>query len=258
MSVLKKKQLIISVIAATLCMSLLLASSWALFSDKETGSVQGKAGTVDISLDCLSLGNPDNINPGDNDPNNPPDAAPGTPHPLNFNVFNKGNKSVRCRVTIILTVEKNGAIIDPLVFSIYNRDATGKSTTEAIVKYIITASQPNGVAAASYSQATHGAATGIKYILPESILNGTGTAAEIENGISTTQYDGKFNLVLSRTADNFYQGVDVNIQVIAEAMQYRNTNAADWETISNQSITTKTGTVKGVPSKDQKADGTTF
>lgn len=92
----------------------------ALFTDSAFRNTGGFNGIVDIQVSNITLDEPDNINPGDNDhdesfvyvpqPGDPlykeGDTTPvdisTTPHDLTFTVTNNGNKSFRTRQTFLI------------------------------------------------------------------------------------------------------------------------------------------------------------
>lgn len=79
--------------------------AFAFFSDKAEQNTDGTVGTVDVGTKGdLTLENPGNINPGDEDPNVPEGSVPGTSHKLSFGIKNQGNKSIVTRNIIEIDV----------------------------------------------------------------------------------------------------------------------------------------------------------
>ena len=239
------KKVIVSLVVSVLALAVLIASSLALFTDAKSASANGKAGTVKIDLEGAKFTHKyqgqtsvNNINPGDNDPEKKPGQRPGTEHAIEFDVSNKGNKSVITRHTIIITATKNGAVIDPSVFFLLTGNPLAKITPTEVVK-------------------SGGKVLAIKYVLyPADIYNGIGTNAEIETGGLTGVKHYVVPFGMDRLADNSYQGVDVKVDIIVEAMQYRNTVSTDWATIATKTVSIVNGvSVKVVPEQNQDAKG---
>lgn len=123
----KKKITIIITLCAVFLV--LFASSLALFSSRDSSDFKAQAGSVVINVNNLYLTNSTNINPGDNDPDNPENATHGTPHTFSYTVSNTGNKSVRTRQTILLSADKAGESTDALDVSslrLWIKDSIGK------------------------------------------------------------------------------------------------------------------------------------
>ena len=82
----------------------------------------------------------------------------------------------------------------------------------------------------------------IKYQLTPDIFDGVGDAAEVEELSTVKAVDGvaaktyTYMLKMAANTPNEYQGATINIDVVLEGMQYRNTGAADWELMSTQSV----------------------
>ena len=82
----------------------------------------------------------------------------------------------------------------------------------------------------------------IKYQLTPDIFDGVGDAAEVEELSTVKAVDGvaaktyTYMLKMDANTPNEYQGATINIDVVLEGMQYRNTGAADWEIMSTQSV----------------------
>lgn len=277
------KKLRIAVIATIAVVILLAVGVFALFSDYDEGKTDGKIGTVGVELvansegDKVTLSNDENINPGDYDPNNPggsknpvptnpdgspsdpnkPPARPGTPHDLEFTVRAKGNKSEVTRNRIIIVVsdspnpnDKNANLYDPSPFKLLEFDTDNELVVRSDIK-------------------EDGKLKAIQYIVKGHVFNGVGTGAEIEDpaevlkqGYTIGDAKGqsyKYKLMMDRNADNTYQGLYVHIQVIVEAMQYRNSTDNDWEVIGNTTVTLGSGQqLKDVvPQSNQDKNGNT-
>lgn len=232
-----------------------VGASLALFTDKTDGSVKGTAGTIDITLDNLTLSNPDNINPGDSDPDMPTKYVPTegdplydasqpnkeveistTEHALTFTITNDGTKSMRTRHTLVLSVkDTEGNYLDADVLSLWedSKELTGKS-------YI-------GTDDKEYTELTDVPASvtikAVKYVFTPDIFDGFGLQAETEtastvkataNAAATKDYT--YILAMDKDTKNEYQGATVTIETLFEGMQFRNTTQDDWKVVSTDTF----------------------
>lgn len=237
----KKK---VSALALGVSGIVIAGASLALFTDRASLNTKGTAGTLGLDVKELNMTNKDNINPGDNDPEALKNTQSTTPHEITFSVTNTGNKSIRTRHTFVLNVkDTKGVNLDPSVIEILNNEdkkveLTGKKYIDS--KGVETDTKSNDVVA-------------IKYVILSDTLNGIGAgdAVEKEEGGKEGQQNYKYHLKMSKNAENEYQGATVNMDVVIEAMQYRNTTDDDWKEIKKETIQgTSTGqTVNAVPSK---------
>lgn len=249
----KKKIVVGSLVGA---LSLLTIGSFAFFSDLSTSSVTGKGGTVDVSISDVVLTNSQNINPGDEDPSVEKTYVPvpgdplynkedptaevkvsTTPHDITFNITNNGSKSIRTRQTFVLKVTKDNKTLDPRVFSILNTDSQELGTNAEIKSYILA----DGSEVSSVNE--NDSVTAIKYQLVSDIFDGVGDSAETEtvstvkavNGVASQNYN--YILSMKKNSKNTYQDANVSVDVIVEAMQFRNTTPDDWKVVSTSTIT---------------------
>lgn len=260
----KKKQKIGLISAvAVLAVGIVGASTLALFTARTDSDFTAKAGTVEIELDKLDLSNPLNINPGDNDPNNPEGAVNGTEHVFSYDVANTGNKSVRTRHTIILNVDKAGTseeALDARFLSLLQRGREIEDKT-----YILN----DGKEVKNIDGETQ-LVTAVKYVFISDVMDGEGTDiasggdAEKEDLTDVVkEKDGKvektyqYDFALLRDADNMYQGADIHLSVIIEAMQYRNTDEKDWNEAARVIRDFSTADVEAsvVPASNENKDG---
>ena len=102
----KKTALIVAVLLSAA--AIVGASSLALFTAETDADTAAKVGTVDITMSDIVLTNPDNVNPGDNDPTVGENANKGTDHKVIYTVSNLGTKSVKTRQTIVLSCDYKG------------------------------------------------------------------------------------------------------------------------------------------------------
>lgn len=258
----KNKKMAIG-LATTASFAILGLSAFALFTARDDSDFIAKAGNVNIQVDSLSMTNHTNINPGDNDPNNPEDAIEGTNHIFEYTVTNVGTKSVRTRHTIILTAEdENGELLDARYLGLFNNDV------EIITKtYIL----EDGTEVEELDESNEEFVKAIKYVFLGDIFDGYGEAIadggdaekeslagvikEDDNGIVSSTY--YYDFALLRNASNKYQDATFKIDVVIEAMQYRNTNESDWETVTTVSKTFTTADVEGiyVPGMNEDSEG---
>lgn len=242
--------------------ALLISGALALFTARADSDFSAKAGTVQIEVDKLGLTNEKNINPGDNDPSNPEGATAGTPHKFTYDVENMGNKSVRTRHTIILTADKAGdskELLDARFFAMY---AKGKEVEGKV--YVL----ENGDEKTTITEEDNVKA--VKYVFLSNVMDGKGEDvtkggdAEKESGDNVVKQSGDsvkktydYDFVMLRTATNTYQGCDVQIEVLVEALQYRNTDNKDWDEAGIVVRKYSNADVKSevVPAADEDKDG---
>ena len=248
--------------------AILTIGSFAFFSDFSNSSVTGKGGSVDVSIGDVVMTNSQNINPGDGDPETEKTYIPlpgdplydednpntevnvsTTPHNISFSVENKGSKSVRTRQTFLLKVNNGEDTLDPRVFSILNTDNEELGSNSEVKTYILS----NGLETSSVNEDDDVVA--IKYQVTSDIFDGVGENAEIEDLSTVKSFNDVslryYNYILSMKKDskNVYQNATVNIDVIVEAIQFRNTTPDDWQVVSTSTITgtTTNETISAVP-----------
>lgn len=237
----KNKKLIAISCASLVAIAALTIGSFAFFTDTANEATNGTAGKVDIEVpeDAKpQLSNAHNINPGDEDETLAAEARKGTSHDLTFTVDNIGNKSVMTRNIITLTVnDEGGNALDPSYYSLKSDDAT-----ELVKKYYsvdgvtFTASKPEDV---KY----------VRYITTQVALNGVGDNAEDNDAIAVDTEAVKTNEAISsvdydyilkldkNTPDGAYEMSKLSITIEVQAMQYRNTTDAEWDTLFTHTIT---------------------
>lgn len=244
-----------------------IGGAFALFTDSTDKSTDGVAGTVDITASNINLSNPDNINPGDYDPDMPVTYTPTegdplydaenpdkvvtistTPHDLTFNITNDGTKSIRTRHTFVLSVlDKDGNYLDARAFQLYEdldgttadmpsheEELTGKVyIAEDNTEYTDESEIPEGTLIKA-----------IRYRFTPDIFDGVGLQAETETdstvksgGNIAASKDYDYKLAMNMETPNSYQGATLNIEATFEALQYRNTVQDDWKVVSTNSFT---------------------
>lgn len=238
---LKKRIGIVSCLCAS---ALLIGSTMALFSVTDSSSKVGTIGSVDVAISELNIDNVNNINPGDNDPNLPQDPedprTPGTPHDLTFSVSNNGTKSIRTRHIITVKMNDETSNLSPSVFMVTD------GNNEIADKYYIV--DGKDIPARDFDE-SNGTCSAVKYIVAGDIFDGQGVSledggnAEKEenstvkgNAEDIPSKDYVYNLAMSHTASDEYQGQKVSIEVEVQGMQYRNTNNSDWQTLFTDGI----------------------
>lgn len=257
-----KKKIILTAGSILCVAALIFGSAYALFSARTDSDFYAKAGTVRIDLDGLYLTNADNINPGDNDLSNPSDVAGGTEHAFSYDVINNGNKSIRTRHTIIITCDEEGSDDELLDARYFEMLSNGRELEEKL--YVLKdGSTKKKVGKDDFVEA-------VKYTFLGDIMDGNGD--DIENGgdaekedlSGTVKQDGdqvigsyEFDFAMLREAPNRYQGCDVNIEVIVEAMQFRNTDNKDWDIVGvvSKTYTTADVNMNVVPNYDEDKNG---
>ena len=263
----KKRMTKILAGAMALC---LLVGTFAYFTDRVEKSGSVTAGKVGITTDAqtawadqLIAGpqNLDNINPGDS-------------RSLAFTVTNTGNKAVDVRHTIKLSVvDANGAAKELtmgedvatnelLQFDIYKAsDVETMSGTDATAHNAGYKLKAGATPVFSTSTLADPDTTkmGVKrdisaidkgivtYYFADSVLDGTGTAAETNYAIAeqgatvlsanddaklvgTTAVKYDYVLIFRDTTLNDFQGCKLNVQLVVEAKQHLNTNSS-WQNI---------------------------
>jgi len=233
------------------------AGSFAFFSDKADGVATATAGLVDISVDTqLNLTNSTNINPGDNDPDNPEGHRDGTAHDLSFGITNDGNKSIMTRNIITLSVDaKGGTFLDPTVYHLLATDAINASGTVA---------DSNNRADVEVDAVYYGDEAGnfttdkptnckyVRYITTQVALNGhEGTigreteaglaTGHLENGATVSDtgdsVDYMYRLMMEHQTMDMYEESVLTIKVETQAMQYRNTADGTWDIVFTDMLT---------------------
>jgi hypothetical protein len=269
-----KKQKIVTIAGATgVAAVAVIGGAFALFTDSTDKATSGKAGTVDVEATDLTLSNPDNINPGDYDPDlvttyTPTEGDPlydasnpdkevtvsTTSHDLTFTITNNGTKSIRTRHTLVLSVkDTDGNYLDARAFQLYedldgevgdlpsaDEELTGKSyIADDDTVYTDASAIPEGTLIKA-----------IEYRFTPDIFDGVGLQAETETDATVVKTDDDtaaskdydYKLAMNMEAPNDYQGASVNIEATFEALQYRNTTQADWEVVSTQTFSAEVAT----------------
>ena len=207
---------------------------------------------------------PDNPNYTDPDDPNSPDYDPenigdrhGTDHELSFTITNSGTKSVMTRTKITVTAkDKNGQDItaDHLI-NIILSEQTAKKEVEG-AGYLPDADEYGRLTAKDYfivketPEAYEATDTSLLYVIGGNrafdVLDGVGEGAELEtvNDIADNNnandqilwvkktFDIGLDKAVGTDAASPLEGATITFTVEVQAMQYRNTSASDWETLS--------------------------
>ena len=292
-----KKNLLATLLVIT-AVALLLTGIFAFFSDRATVETTGTAGIVDVdAVFEENLADLANINPGDHDWDLATylgyadwtaagtNITPGTEHPIELTVTNLGNKSVKVRHVIDLTVDAAFHDDDFMFFLTSFADRTDADAGELVEKYFLFGEDvtqwgttvddgdgyytldengdPDNLRAATLVDCT-----GVRYIVFDTdlasghILMGVGNppsdptdAPEQDPAIDGALSENVFTyyLGLKAAADNRYQDAEVTITWTVEAIQHRNTDAVNaWTKISSATTTGH------VPAQGEYYDGSTI
>lgn len=256
----KKQKLITASVAGATAMVALIGGTLALFTARADSDFTAKAGTVSVNVDKLAMTNSGNINPGDNDPANPEGAVAGTDHDFTYVVTNQGTKSIRTRHTLILTCTENtkdAKLLDARYLALYDNKA------EVVTKSYILEDNSEVTSLDKVEKKVKA----VKYVFLSDVFNGFGKDAEIEtvqgaiaekDGAVSKEY--LLDFALLRGATNEYQACNVNIEVVVEAMQYRNTAESDWSEVSRvvREFSTADVSINVIPDENENINGEVF
>jgi predicted ribosomally synthesized peptide with SipW-like signal peptide len=210
-----------------LSLALLIGGTFAYFTDHETTTATGTAGTVAIELnnliDLLDEDGYDVLGPGDMI-----SAA--------FEVVNMGNKSIDVRTTIALTIESEHSDLtfsgDTNTQSEY--DLYAADDVEFVKDYGYKPKE--GAKPIQYKSVKDNV---IFYEIPEYSLNGN---SEVYDEVETINGTGIFKhlygyvLVLKHDASYDWQDSNLTIDILVEAKQHENTSAG-WEIVAKETVT---------------------
>ena len=228
-------------ICMALAVVMIFGSTFAYFTDRAGTNSKGTAGTVGIDLtsdiNLLDADGKDILNPGDL-------------RDSSFGVENTGNKSIDVRTTIVLTssVPMTTGENGQAEYELYLRDDVHFVEGEGW--------KPNDGAQPVQVRSISEDGKTITYNVPDYILNGNEDFGdenrEIEEGVDTDFHDNDFVLIFAGSqTDNDFQGSTVQIDVLVEAKQHRNTGAG-WEIVAQEAYSNGAINQNAV----LKADGT--
>lgn len=233
----KNKKLLAVGAASLAAVGAIVAGSFAFFVDSAEKETTGTAGDVTISMTDLGLSNAENINPGDNDETKSASARPGTPHNLTFSVSNDGTKSIMTRN--IITIEVEDGTLPAAVYSLKTSD-----TAELGEKFY---SVDGNTFVAADTVTDLSTVKAVRYITPQVELNAASgiesndavatTVAGVSTNDAVTEASFDYLLKLDKKAADEYEKSKLAIEVEVQAMQWRNTEDADWTTLFTDMLT---------------------
>ena len=212
----KKPKKILALVLALATVAALAVGTFAFFTDRVQAKAEATAGTLELALTDIRTGN--NVK-----------MKPGTGCTVDFTLSNLGNKSADVKEILVLRSPVAMTAGAATEFDLYKASDV---TLDADGKYTIkTGAQPVAVRSVSTDKKS------ISYTIDQFILNGTGTAAETENGVTSNAKSSAYVLVFKNTAGNAFQDITVTLDYMAQAKQHRNTNDATWTDIMSETIT---------------------
>lgn len=211
----KKPKKILALVLALATVAALAVGTFAFFTDRIQANATATAGTLELALTDIATGKNTKM-------------KPGTGCTVDFTLTNLGNKSADVREVLVLRSPVAMTAGAATEFDLYKAsdvtlDASGKVTVKE---------GKSPVATRVVAQN----AKSITYTIDQFTLNGTGTAAESENGVTSNAKSSAYVLVFKNTAGNAFQDITVTLDYIAQAKQHRNTNDATWATVLTETI----------------------
>lgn len=267
----KNSKKIMGSIAGIAAVAMLLSGTFAYFTDRELGKFETTAGTLDIEvkndIDFL-------------DEDGKALFYPGEARSLDLTVTNKGSLSADIRRTIILqfnvadditvdNINKSDVAFGPKFtypFRIFKvEESNGHSFENSKVEgatykgYNDSYSTESGVGNYTSISATNVSITGepgnkiatITYVLNNNdVVNGfdeDGDEYQSEDGVVSNESTAEYSLAFESNAGNKWQGTTLNVSIITEAKQHRDTDS-NWTKIASEDYEYSTGsTIKTVP-----------
>lgn len=211
----KSKKKPITLILSILCVASLIVGSFAFFTDRVESNIDATAGTLTLGFTGITTSKTTNFKPGEG-------------ITLDFSLSNEGNKSAD--VLEVLVLSSSTAMTDglnPAEFELY---AASDVTLVDGLATVNASATPLSVRTISSDKKQ------ITYALPQFTLNGTGTGAEVEDGITATSKASSYVLVFNSAAGNDFQGTDLTLYYEAQAKQHRNTNDDTWSKIKSATV----------------------
>lgn len=224
----KKTKKIMALVLAIATVAALAVGTFAFFTDRIQAKAEATAGTLELALTDIRTGTNTKMKPG----------AGCT---VDFTLSNLGNKSADVKEVLVLRSPVAMTAGAATEFDLYKASDV---TLDADGKYTIkTGAQPVAVRSVSTDKKS------ISYTIDQFTLNGTGTAAETENGVTSNAKSSAYVLVFKNTAGNAFQDITVTLDYMAQAKQHRNTNDATWTDIMSETITFAGSSTSAVPEK---------
>lgn len=210
----KKPKKVLALVLALATILTLSVGTLAFFTDRIQAQATATAGTLELALTDIQTGTNT-------------DMKPGTGCTVDFTLSNLGNKSADVKEVLVLR-SPVAMTANATEFDLYKAsDVTMTDDGKVTIK-------DNAQPVAERAIAADGKS--ITYTIPEFILNGTGTAAETETGVTSNAKSSAYVLVFRNTAGNTFQGISVTLDYIAQAKQHRNTNSDTWSTVLTETI----------------------
>lgn len=205
----------------------LIGGTFAYFTDHETTTATGTAGTVAIELnnliDLLDEDGYDILGPGDM-------------RTAAFEVINMGNKSIDVRTTVALTIDSEHY---DLAFS---GDGTSQSEYDLYAADDVELVDGYGYMPKDGAQPIQVKSISdnvIYYEIDEYSLNGNSDLyAEVEtiNGTGSFKHLYDYVLVFKNDTGNDWQDSVITIDILVETKQHENTSAG-WDIVAKESVT---------------------
>ena len=221
-----------------LTFTLLIGGTFAYFNNTTTLTARGSAGSVEIELDNkIDLYSADEYDI----------LAPGDARSAEFELINKGNKSIDVRTTIALTVNSDTCDLS------FTGDSTTQSEYDLYKKDDI-----EWVDGYGYVPKEGAKPVSVKtvegnviyYAVEEYSLNGN---SELYSEVETVNRTGSFKhlydyvLLLKSDIHEDWQSSYVTIDIVVEAKQHENTQAG-WDIVKKETITQGSITTEAVAS----------
>ena len=210
-----------------LSFTLLIGGTFAYFTDHETVTTTGTAGTVDIKLNNL-------IDLSDENGNYV--IGPGDMRTAAFEVVNMGNKSIDIRTTVALTISSEHYNLT------FSGDATTQSEYDLYLASDVALVEGDGyvpINGAQPLQVKSVQGNVIFYEIAECFLNGNSEKydeVETVNGTGTFKCLYDYVLVFKNDTNENWQDSVIAIDILVEAKQHENTSAG-WEIVAKETVT---------------------
>lgn len=224
----KNKLTLVLAILSAICLTV---SSMAYLTDRIDANIEAVAGTLDLQI----------VDPGFV-ASKTEDLKPGEGIVIEFTLTNAGSKSADVLETLVLCSDVALSAITE--FDLYAREDVTLDAN-GVVTAIAAGAEPVAVRTVSADRKQ------IQYAIPEFILSGTGSGAEIEkdgagNTISSSK-TSSYVLVFREGAGNTFQNISLKLFYEAQAKQHRNTNESTWALVKTKEITFAGNKIQSVP-----------
>ena len=203
----KKRMTKILAAGMALC---LLVGTFAFFTDKESKTASGTAGTIDLVFEDVSKAADNKQTSQTNTTDNVWAGSivkagdimnPGDTYDMGYKLSNTGSKSIDVKQTLTVTSDV--------------------AMTEGAEEYTLT------IAGETVTPVLNGEKTVLTYDLADIILQGSVE----KDGVAEKDYDVTLNFALAAKNAFMDKGVTVDLQIYAK--QHRNAPDADWAMVAN-------------------------